>query len=80
MAEELFVRHARRDDRSVALLRAFDYGDQCVVEAEVWPVGGGQVTALRPGPYVFPDARRATAFVTEAVEALMVLGCDILAE
>ena len=33
--------------------------------------------ALRPGPYTFPDAHRATAFVTQAVEALMVLGCDV---
>jgi hypothetical protein len=77
---ELFVRHARRDDRSVAVLRALDYGDQCVVEAEVWPTGASNVTALRTGPYAFADARQATAFVTEAVEALMVLGCDILAE
>jgi hypothetical protein len=77
---ELFVRHARRADRSVALLRAVDYGDQCVVEAEVWPAGNTPATALRPGPYSFADSRQATAFVTEAVEALMVLGCDILAE
>jgi hypothetical protein len=76
--QELFVRHARRDDRSVALLRALDYGDRCVVEAEVYPTAGA--TAVRPGPYAFPDTRRATAFVTETVEALMVLGCDILAE
>jgi hypothetical protein len=80
MPQELFVRHARRDDRSVALLRALDYGDRCVVEAEVWPANGAAATALRPGPYTFRDARSATAFVTEAVEALMVLGCDILAE
>jgi hypothetical protein len=80
MPTELFVRHARRDDRSVAVLRALDYGDQCVVEAEVHPVGGTFATAVRPGPYTFADARHATAFVTEAVEALMVLGCEILAE
>ena len=35
---ELFVRHARRDGRSIAILRAIDYGDSCVVEAEVYPV------------------------------------------
>jgi hypothetical protein len=34
---------------------------------------------LRPGPYTFADGREATAFVTEAVEALMYLGCDIQA-
>ena len=30
-ARELFVRHARRDGRSIAILRAVDYGDSCVV-------------------------------------------------
>ena len=74
---ELFVRHARRDGRSVAVMRAVDHGDSCVVEAEVFPAGSSQ--AQRPGPYTFADAREATAFVTEAVEALMYLGCDIQA-
>ncbi len=75
---ELFVRHARRDGRSVAILRAVDYGNSCVVEAEVYAVGA--MTATRPGPYAFADARQATAFVTEAVEAFMYLGCDIQAQ
>ena len=75
---ELFIRHARRDGRSVAVLRAIDYGNSCVVEAEVYPPGA--MTATRPGPYTFPDARQATAFVTEAVEALMYLGCDVQAQ
>ena len=81
-SKELFVRHARRDGKSVAFLRAVDYGDSCVVEAEVFPVrtGSGEVEALHPGPYTFPDARQATHFVTEAVEALMILGCDVQAE
>jgi hypothetical protein len=35
---------------------------------------------MRPGPYTFSDAQRASAFVTEAVAALMYLGCDIQAE
>ena len=74
---ELFVRHARLDGRSVAVLRAVDYGAECVVETEVYPPDS--VTALRAGPYTFADARQATAFVTEAVEALMYLGCDVQA-
>jgi hypothetical protein len=77
-ARELFVRHARKDGRSVAVLRAVDYGDSCVVEAEVYAAGASAPT--QPGPYTFADARQATAFVTEAVEALMYLGCDIAAE
>ena len=75
---ELFVRHARRDGRSIAVLRAVDYGDSCIVETDVYPPGA--VEALHAGPYTFGDARQATAFVTEAVEALMYLGCDIHAQ
>ena len=74
---ELFVRVARKDGRSVAVLRAIDYETECVVETEVYPPNAA--TALRAGPYTFADARHATAFVTEAVEALMYLGCDIQA-
>jgi hypothetical protein len=74
---ELFVRHARRDGRSIAVMRAVDYGESCVVEAEVFQSGSAQ--AVRPGPYTFASAPEATAFVTEAVEALMYLGCDIQA-
>lgn len=74
---ELFVRVARKEGRSVAKMRAVDYGDQCVVETEVFPPNAP--TALRAGPYTFADVRQATAFVTEAVEALMYLGCDVQA-
>lgn len=77
-ARELFVRHAKRDGRSVARLRAVDYGTSCVVEAEVFPPNGQEV--VRPGPYTFADSRLATAFVTEAVESLMYLGCDVFAD
>lgn len=77
----LFVRHARKDGRSVAVLRAIDHGDSCVVETEVHPAGatnGGD--PLRPGPYTFANTAQATQFVTEAVEALIVLGCDVQAQ
>jgi hypothetical protein len=76
-ARELFARHAKREGRSVARLRAIDYGDSCVVETEVYPAHGG---TMQPGPYTFADAHQATAFVTEAVESLMYLGCDVYAE
>jgi hypothetical protein len=74
----LFVRHAKKDGRSVTILRAVDYGSSCVVEAEVFPAGSQDT--VRPGPYTFADAAQATAFVTEAVESLMYLGCDVYAE
>jgi len=79
-ARELFVRHARKEGRSVAIMRAIDYGESCVVEAEVFPHGVPNSAPVRPGPYTFADARQATAFVTEAVEALMFLGCDVQAQ
>jgi hypothetical protein len=75
---ELFVRHAKKDGRSVTILRAVDYGSSCTVEADVFPVGSSD--AVRPGPYTFANASQATAFVTEAVESLMYLGCDVYAE
>jgi hypothetical protein len=74
---ELFVRHAKRDNRSLAIMRAIDYGDSCVVEAEVYPAGAHNADPVRPGPYTFADAHQATAFVTEAVESLMYLGCEV---
>jgi hypothetical protein len=78
---ELFVRHARRDGRSVAVLRAVDHGDSCIVEAEVYPSGSSNPgDTVHPGPYTFANAVQATQFVTEAVEALMVLGCDVQAQ
>ena len=77
---ELFVRHARKDGRSVAILKALDYGDSCVVQAEVYPVGNRNGASMTPGPYTFADTRQATAFVTETVEALMYLGCDVQAQ
>jgi hypothetical protein len=73
---ELFVRHARKDGRAVAMLRAIDNGESCTVETEVYSTAG---IGVRPGPYVFATAGEATVFVTEAVEALMYLGCDITA-
>ena len=77
---ELFLRHARKDGRSVAILRAIDHGDSCVVETEVHPLGNANAESVHPGPYTFANAAQATQFVTEAVEALMVLGCDVQAQ
>ena len=75
----LFVRHAKKDGRSVTILRAYDFGSHSIVEAEVFPLGRSGET-IRPGPYKFATAAQATAFVTEAVESLMYLGCDVYAE
>jgi hypothetical protein len=74
---ELYVRHARFNNRSVAVLRAIDRGDSCVVEAEVWPTDNLSAEPARPGPYSFRSPVEATRFVTHAVEALIALGCDV---
>jgi hypothetical protein len=71
---EMFVRHAELDGRSIARLRVIDRGDSCVVEGEVFPRDAPPTHA---GPYTFGDIREATAFVTEAMEALLYLGCEI---
>jgi hypothetical protein len=75
---ELYVRHARIDGNSVAMLRAVELGDSCIVEAEVWPVSANpDESPLVPGPYSFRSPVEATRFVTHAVEALIVLGCEV---
>jgi len=73
---ELYVRHARVDGRSVALLRAIDEGHSCIVEAEVWP-NGSTAEPVRPDPYTFASPIEATRFVTHAVEAFIALGCEV---
>lgn len=71
---ELFVRHAELEGRSIARLRVIDRGDSCLVEAEVFP---RDAPATIAGPYTFADVGQATAFVTEAMESLLYLGCEV---
>ncbi|MDH4103608.1 MAG: hypothetical protein OEW52_11940 [Thermoleophilia bacterium] len=73
---ELYVRHARIDGGSVAVLRAVDEGDRCVVETAVWP-NGPDADPVHPGPYSFPTPVEATRFVTHVVEAFIALGCEV---
>jgi hypothetical protein len=76
--QELYVRRGRRNGRSVATLRALDYGSECVVEALLGEADGAP--PADPRSYRFPDVSDATAFVSEVVEAMMYLGCEIRAE
>ncbi|MDX6479864.1 MAG: hypothetical protein QOG85_374 [Gaiellaceae bacterium] len=71
---ELFVRHAELEGRSIARLRVIDRGDSCLVEAEVFPRDAPPSLA---GPYTFADIGQATAFISEAMESLLYLGCEI---
>jgi hypothetical protein len=70
---ELFVRSASRYGRRVVTMRARDLGDACVVDVEV----EGRDEGMEPPSYSFADAQQASTFVTEAVEALVYLGCEI---
>jgi hypothetical protein len=72
---ELFVRSASRYGRPVVTMRARDLGDACVVDVEVEAREDG----AEPRSYSFADAQQASTFVTEAVEALVYLGCEIQA-
>jgi hypothetical protein len=54
-------------------MRARDLGDACVVDVEV----EGRDDGTEPRSYSFADAQQASTFVTEAVEALVYLGCEI---
>ena len=76
--QELYMRRGRRNGRSVASLTALDYGTECVVEALLGEADGA--TPGEPRSYRFPDVAEATAFVSEVVEAMMYLGCEIQAE
>ena len=73
---ELSVRRARKNRRLLAVLRVVDHGSACVVEAEVYPERAASTEPARPGPYRFPNAEAANAFVTDALEALAYLGCE----
>jgi hypothetical protein len=70
---ELFVRSASRHGRPVVTMRARDFGDACVVDVEL----DGREDGAEPRSYSFADAQQASTFVTEAVEALVYLGCEI---
>jgi hypothetical protein len=71
------VRQARKDGQLIAVIRAVERDDVHVVEADVYPLGSLQL--VRPGPYTFEHPHEATAFMTEAVAALIYLGCDVQA-
>ena len=65
LGRELFVRHAKKDGRSVTILRAVDYGSSCVVEAEVYPQNSRNTEAMRPGPYTFADAHQLSTGIRD---------------
>ena len=73
----LFIRHARKDDRTVVSLRAIDHGDECVVEVDVYPTSAGGLEPMPLGPYSFDNLDEAVRFTEEALLALEYLGCSV---
>ena len=65
------------DKKNVGGVRRFvlpvGIGDACVVDIEV----EAEEEGAEPRSYSFADAQQASTFVTEAVEALLYLGCEI---
>ena len=76
-AQQLFVRHARKDDRTVVALRGIDHGDECVVQVDVYPTGAVGVEPMPLGPYSFENLDEAVRFTEEALLALEYLGCSV---
>ena len=73
----LFVRQARKDDRTVVALRGIDAGDACVVEVDVYPTNGLGQDPMPLGPYSFTSLDEAVRFTEEALLALEYLGCSV---
>jgi hypothetical protein len=66
-----------RDGRPVVRMRCADYGNEWIVECDVYPVDELSVQPKSAGPYVFKTAEEARVFVDTSLLALKVLGCDV---
>jgi hypothetical protein len=70
------VSAVRKDGRPVVRLRCADYGDEWVVDCDVYPVDQLSVEPLSTGSYTFGSAQEAKTFVETSLLALQMLGCD----
>jgi hypothetical protein len=70
------VSAVRKDGRPVVRLRCADYGDEWVVDCEVYPVDQLSVEPRSTGSYTFGSAQEAKTFVETSLLALQMLGCD----
>jgi hypothetical protein len=71
------VSAVKKDGRPVVRLRCADYGDEWVVECDVYPVDELSVEPRTAGPYVFGSAQEAKGFVETSLMALEILGCNV---
>ena len=73
------VSSVQKDGKPVVRLRCADYGNEWIVECDVYPVDELSVEPRTAGPYVFGTAEGAKAFVDTSLLALELLGCDVTA-
>jgi hypothetical protein len=71
------VSAVRKDGKPVVRLRCADYGDEWVVECDVYPVDQLSVEPQTAGPYSFRSFDEAKKFVETSLLALQILGCDV---
>jgi hypothetical protein len=71
------VSAVRKDGRPVVRMRCADYGNEWIVECDVYPVDELSIEPRIAGPYVFDSARAAKSFVETSQLALEILGCDV---
>jgi hypothetical protein len=69
------VAAVRRDGRPVVRLRCADYGDEWVVDCDVYPAEELSVAPRSTGPYRFESAQEAKTFMETSLLALRMLGC-----
>jgi hypothetical protein len=67
----------QKDGQPVVRLRCADYGQEWVVDCDVYPVGELSVEPRTAGSYVFGTAQEAKEFVDTSLLALQILGCDV---
>jgi len=70
------VSAVRKDRLPVVRLRCADYGDEWVVDCDVYPVGELSVEPRSTGPYSFRTAQEAKASAENRLLALQLLGCN----
>jgi hypothetical protein len=74
----LFVHEARRDGRTVVVLRGLeDESGGVTVETEIYPVTAPGQVEPRLCPFSFPTREQATRFVEETLMSLEYLGCVV---
>ncbi len=75
---ELFVREARKEGRTVVVLRGVPGRKTGVtVEADIYPITAPASAEPQRRPYAFPSRSDAERFAEQALLALQYLGCTV---